>query len=86
MSGPKSKVQGPRSLKIPRSLEENKRLVEEWNREHKQLGTKVRVLKDDGSTVETIATTEAYLLSGHTAVIFLHGFTGCYSLARVTAL
>jgi hypothetical protein len=61
-------------------------MVDDWNRAHKQLGTKVRVLKDDGSTIETIATTKAYVLSGHTAVIFVHGIVGAYSLARVTAI
>ena len=68
------------------SLKQNERMVVEWNRAHKQVGAKVRVLKDDGSTMETIATTEAFLLGGHTACIFLHGISGAYSLARVTAL
>lgn len=74
------------SMRKPPSVAGQQRMVDEWNRAHKQLGTKVRVLRDDGSTVETIATTSAYLMGGHTAMIFLHGFSGAYSLARVTAL
>lgn len=70
----------------PPTPERQQRMVDDWNQAHKQLGTKVCVLKDDGSTVETIATSQAYLLSGHTAVIFLHGIVGAYCLARVTAL
>jgi hypothetical protein len=62
------------------------RMVDDWNRAHKQLGSRVRVVRDDGSIVETIATTQAYVLEGHTAVIFLQGFSGAYSLARCTAI
>jgi hypothetical protein len=59
--------------------------VEQWNAAHR-VGTRVRVTKDDGSSVETTTRTRAMMLSGHTPVIFLEGISGCYLLTRVKAI
>jgi hypothetical protein len=54
------------------------------------VGTAVTVKKDDMSTpdgfviVETITTSQAEVLSGHSAVIWLKDISGCYLLDRVT--
>lgn len=60
------------------------RLVDDWNSRHR-IGDPVVVTKDDGSKVETVATTAAYVMGGHTAVIHLEGIRGCYALERVKA-
>jgi len=58
--------------------------VDAWNSQHK-IGDKVIVLKDDGNQVETVTRSEAFVLSGHTAMISLVGISGCYLLERVRA-
>lgn len=50
-----------------------------------QVGAAVRVELDSGEVRETVATSEAQVLSGHSAVIWLKGISGCYLLERVTA-
>jgi len=47
------------------------------------IGTPVIVEKDDGTEIETTTRSEAQMLSGHTAVIWLTGVSGCYALERV---
>jgi hypothetical protein len=49
-----------------------------------KVGQTVKVRKDNGSEVETFTQSEAEVLSGHTAVIYLKGISGCYALDRVT--
>lgn len=49
-----------------------------------EVGAAVTVQLDGGEVRETITTSEAQVLSGHTAVIWLEGLRGCYSLERVT--
>ena len=51
-----------------------------------QVGASVSVKLDSGEVRETVTTSEAQVLSGHTAVIWLDGIRGCYDLERVTAL
>ncbi|MGK5014947.1 hypothetical protein [Janthinobacterium sp. HLS12-2] len=51
-----------------------------------QVGAAVRVELDGGEIRETITTSEAQVLSGHTAVIWLKGVSGCYLLDRVAPL
>lgn len=46
------------------------------------IGTRVRVTMDSGEIRETKTRSEAHLLSG-SAVIWLEGISGCYSLSRV---
>ena len=50
-----------------------------------QVGAAVSVELDGGEVRETITVSEAQVLSGHSAVIWLHGISGCYDLERVTA-
>lgn len=56
--------------------------VDKFNNKFK-VGTKGKVKKDDRSLVDTETKTEAYVMSC-TAVIFLDGIRGCYSLDRFT--
>jgi hypothetical protein len=49
-----------------------------------QVGVAVAVRLDGGEVRETITTSEAQVLSGHSAVIWLDGIRGCYLLERVT--
>jgi hypothetical protein len=55
----------------------------QWN-ERNRIGTPVTLQKDDGTFVDTVTKSEAQVLSGHTAVIWLEGVRGCYALDRVT--
>lgn len=55
--------------------------VDEWNAKY-PIGTAVIVTKDNGVQVHTKTRSEASVLSGHTAVIWLEGLSGCYALDR----
>lgn len=57
--------------------------VDAWNARH-PVGTPVTLRKDGGEIVEGVTTCAAYVLSGHSAVIFVSGVRGCYALDRVT--
>lgn len=59
--------------------------VDDWNRKYPP-GTEVTLRKDDGSTVDTRTTTNAQLLGGHSPVVWLFGFSGCWALHRVKAI
>lgn len=48
------------------------------------VGGAVTVLLDSGEVRETVTTSEAQVLSGHTPVVWLKGVSGCYLLDRVT--
>lgn len=48
------------------------------------VGAAVTVRLDSGEVRETVTTSEAQVLSGHSAVIWLKGVSGCYLLDRVT--
>lgn len=50
------------------------------------VGHPVSVRKDNGETNVTVTRSEAQVLSGHSAVIWLDGISGCYLLDRVTPL
>ena len=58
---------------------------DQFNAAH-QVGAAVSVELDGGEVRETITVSEAQVLSGHTAVIWLNGISGCYDLERVTRL
>lgn len=58
---------------------------DKFNASH-QVGAAVRVELDGGEIRETITDSEAQVLSGHTAVIWLKGVSGCYLLDRVSPL
>lgn len=57
------------------------KLFRAW--EHVPVGCPVTVTKDNGTEIETVTAGAAELLGGHTAVIWLQGISGCYSLDRV---
>lgn len=50
------------------------------------IGTRVTVHLDSGEVRETFTRSEAEILSGHSAVIWLDGVRGCYLLDRVTPI
>jgi hypothetical protein len=59
-----------------------KQAVADWNAAH-AVGIEVIVTKDRGEQVQTRTTSAAQMLSGHSAVIWLEGLSGCYALERV---
>jgi hypothetical protein len=68
----------------PSVRERNARAASDaWNRYY-PVGTPVRLLQDNGETVETRTTSNAQVLGGHSAVVWVFGFAGCYALHRVT--
>jgi hypothetical protein len=58
-------------------------LVEAWNGQHAP-GVAVTVTLDNRQPFETRTRSRAELLSGHTAVVWLEGKSGCYLLERCT--
>lgn len=54
---------------------------ESWNRAN-PVGTTVDVARDNGTVERTRTRSEAYILSGHSAVVMLEGISGCYLLDR----
>lgn len=56
--------------------------VDAWNRSN-PVGTECTVRLDSGLVKLTKTRSEAYMLGGHTAVIFLDGISGAYLLERV---
>lgn len=68
----------------PPSVKQQLAQVAKWNEQH-PAGTEVTVEMDSGEIRATRTRSEASMLSGHTAVIFLDGISGCYLLSRVRA-
>jgi len=64
------------------SMETMRSKVEVFNKYHSP-GSRVFVIKDDGEKFSTTVRAKAQILSGHTAVVWLDGITGCYDLNRV---
>ena len=58
------------------------KLVKEWNEKY-FVGMPVIVFRDNGEALETTTRSEAQLLSGHTAVVWVKGLAGCYYLENV---
>lgn len=58
------------------------RQCDDWNARY-PVGQRVTVRNDDGGHVTSSTRSEAQVLSGHSAVIWLEGITGCYLLDRV---
>lgn len=50
------------------------------------IGQAVTVRRDGGDDMSTFTRSEAQVLSGHSAVIWLDGISGCYLLDRVTPI
>jgi hypothetical protein len=57
--------------------------VQKWNERH-PVGIAVAVRLDNGMTRLTTTRSAAHVLSGHTAVVWLDGFSSCYLLERVS--
>lgn len=51
-----------------------------------RVGQRVSLRKDGGDCIVTTTRTAAEVLSGHSAVIWLEGVSGCYLLDRVTPI
>jgi len=68
----------------PRSLQALRAEVDRWNSAYR-VGTRVTLTKDDGTEVDAVTRSEASVLSGHTAVIWLRQVVGCWALDRVRA-
>lgn len=73
------------SLRHKASKRRLEQLVDQWNARHNE-GTPVRVKLDGGKVIETKTASQATVLGGHSAVIWLEGISGCYALERVEAL
>ncbi|MBH1995216.1 MAG: hypothetical protein I8H90_22630 [Burkholderiales bacterium] len=58
---------------------------DKFNAAH-QVGASVSVKLDGGEVRETVTNSEAQVMGGHSAVIWLDGVRGCYDLERVTAV
>lgn len=71
------------AAQIHRRIAHQRELVTEWNRLNAE-GTKVNVEKDDGSVLETVTRSQAWLMGEHTAVVLVDGIAGGYMLERVT--
>jgi hypothetical protein len=69
----------------PKSKAQLERQCKAWNDKH-PIGKWVRVSLDNGVKRITRTRSAAYVLSGHSAVIFAEGISGCYSLDRVEAI
>jgi hypothetical protein len=55
----------------------------QWNERH-PIGTPVTYQRDDGTLADGETITPAQVLSGHTAVIWIDGVSGCVALDRVS--
>ena len=58
---------------------------DKFNAAH-QVGASVSVKLDSGEVRETVTNSEAQVMGGHSAVIWLDGVSRCYDLERVTAV
>jgi hypothetical protein len=69
----------------PPNLKDLQKQVDDFNARY-PVGQRVSVRKDGGDGVVTTTSSKAEVLSGHSAVIWLDGISGCYLLSRVTPL
>lgn len=72
-------------MRAKREQARAEKMVREWNEKH-GVGQGVIVQRDDGTATRTTTRSEAQVLGGHTAVIWLEGIAGCFALDRVTAI
>jgi hypothetical protein len=56
--------------------------IEAWNRAH-VIGEPIKYRDDYGKVIESKTLSEAWVLSGHTAVIKIEGRSGCYDFERI---
>jgi hypothetical protein len=64
------------------NLKKLQKQCDDWNAQW-PIGSAVICTKDDGERLATVTTSEAQVLSGHTAVIWMKDIRGCYLLDRV---
>ena len=69
----------------PQSAAQLQAACNKFNAAH-PVGATVTVQLDGGQIRETVTASEAQVLSGHSAVIWLDGVSGCYLLDRLTAV
>jgi hypothetical protein len=62
---------------------QDEKTVARWNAKH-PVGTPVKVRLDDGTVKETTTRSEAHVVCGRTALIFIEGISGSCLLCRVT--
>lgn len=67
------------------NTKQQQKIVNNWNAKHRP-GTAVILRRDNGQEQQTTTRSEAELLSGHTAVVWLDGISSCYSLDRCRAV
>lgn len=67
----------------PKTPAQLKAECDAWNAKH-PIGTPVTVRLDNGDRCITTTRSAAEVLSGHSAVIWINGISGCYLLDRVT--
>jgi hypothetical protein len=67
---------------VPEFTEVMQSKCDAFNERH-PVGSSVMVVKDLGEKIETKVKYPAEILSGHSAVVWLEGISGCYMLDRV---
>ena len=72
----------PRREPVAPPLYAIERQVNDWNAQH-PIGTHVIVRRAQNREEHTETCSQAWVLSGHSAVIMLKGISGCYSLDHV---
>lgn len=72
-------------MRKPPSRQALQKQCDEFNKLY-PIGQVVAVRKDGGAGITTTTRSEAQVFSGHSAVIWLDGISGCYLLDRVTPL
>lgn len=70
------------SASTKRRHERNKALVEQWR--GRPAGFRVTVERDNGETIRTVTTCDAFLFDGAHAMIRVEGIPGNVKLSRVT--
>lgn len=69
----------------PKSASELQAQVDDFNARY-PVGQRVTLRNDRGEGVTTVTRAAAEVLSGHSAVIWLDGISGCYLLDRITPM
>lgn len=78
-----ARVSTPRLIRRSESASRQYERVAQWNARY-PVGTAVTVERDNGACERTATRSEAWMLSGHTAVVMVDGIAGCYLLSRIT--
>lgn len=72
-------------MRRPPSLAALQQQVDDFNARY-SVGQLVSVRRDSGDAVITKTRSKAEILSGHSAVIWVEGISGCYLLDRVSPI